>query len=165
MSEDRYQDAAEQLEGNDATGAGELMEQASGLPSKGEPSAPPPPPAGKGAAPKKVVDGKEFADSLAGEMEWLDAISNRLLRTDFKSPYEVTMLQKALIPWLFLYGDGHQIVPDGVANDRTIKAMRLFQGKVETQKKLRQRAANKNKNVEDYIFDKVKGDEKELFGS
>ena len=96
-------------------------------------------------------------------MEWLDAISNRLLRTDMKSPYEVTMLQKAFMPWLQLYGDGHQVVPNGVANDRLIKAIRLFQGKVGTQMKLRKRAANKNKNVEDYIFDKVKGDEKDLF--
>ena len=164
MPEDQYEQAAEQLEGNDATGAGAIMEQASGLPSENQPpTAPEPPPATKGAKLKKVVDGKVYTEDLGGEMEWLDAIRSRMMRTDFKSPYEVTILQKALMPWLQEYGDGLQLVPNGVSNDRLMEAVRMFQGKFSTQMKMRQKAANKNKNVEDYIFDKVKNDEKDLF--
>jgi len=163
--EDQYQEATEQLEQNDATGAGEIMEQASGLPQQPQEQAPAPPPANTGAKLKKAVDGKVYPDSLAGEMEWLDAISNKLARTDMKSRYEVTILEKALMPWLQRYGDGHQVVPDGEPSDRLMKGIRIFQNKVPHQMKLRKKAANKNKNVEDYIFDKVKGDEKELFGS
>jgi len=165
MPEDQYQQATEQLEQGDATGAGEIMEQASGLPSENQPPVPPQPPANVGAKLKKVVDGKVYPENLAGEMEWLDAIRSRMMRTDMKSPYEVTILQKALMPWLQEYGDGFQINPDGRANDRIMKAIRLFQGKYPQQMKMRQKAANKNKNIEDYIFDKVKGDERELFGS
>jgi hypothetical protein len=162
---DQYEDATQQLEQNDATGAGQILEGASGLPQKPQQPAPQPPQANTGAKLKKVVDGKVYPNNLAGEMEWLDAIRSRLMRTDMKSPYEVTILEKALMPWLQEYGDGHQVVPDGVPNDRLMKAIRLFQGKVPHQMKMRQKAANKNKNIEDYIFDKVKGDEKELFNS
>ena len=163
MPEDQYEQATGQLEQGDSTGAGAIMEQASGLPSKNEPPAPQQPPAETGAKLKKVVDGKAYTEDLAGEMEWLDAIRSRMMRTDFKSPYEVTILQKALMPWLQEYGDGLQLVPDGVSNDRLMTALKMFQGKVETQMKMRQKAANKNKNIEDYVFEKVKNDEKDLF--
>ena len=147
---DQYEDATQQLEQNDATGAGQIMEKASGLPSENQPPAPPEPlPAKQGAKLKKVVDGKAYPENLAGEMEWLDAIRSRMMRTDMKSPYEVTILQKALMPWLQEYGDGFQINPDGMANDRIMKAIKLFQGKYPHQMKMRQKAANKNKNVED----------------
>ncbi|MAH48805.1 hypothetical protein CMI37_23460 [Candidatus Pacearchaeota archaeon] len=165
-TDEQYGQATEQLEGGDNTGTGAILEADAGLPSAGEPQQSQQPPTGRkpGMKLKHVVDGKEYEDSLAGDMEWLSAIQNRLSRTDFKSPYEVTIMQKALQAWMQEYGDGHQVVPNGVADDRTIAAVTRFQNLYPTQMKLRQKAANRSAKVEDYVFDQVAKDERDLFG-
>ena len=164
-TDEQYGQATEQLEGGDNTGTGAILEADAGLPSAAAPQQPQPEVGRKpGMKLKHVVDGKEYEDSLAGDIEWLGAIQNRLSRTDFKSPYEVTILQKALQSWMQEYGNGAQVIPNGAADDRTIAAVTKFQNLYPAQMKLRQKAANRSAKVEDYVFDQVAKDERDLFG-